>query len=203
MLKIGLIIILVLIIGGIAAAYWFGFIFNPSPSIAPPQKSMYEFTMKDIDGNDVKLDAYRGKVALIVNTASKCGLTPQYEGLQNLYDKYKDKGFVVLGFPANNFMGQEPGTEKEIKDFCNLNYDVSFPMFSKISVKGADQHPFYTFLTNKDTNPGFEGDISWNFEKFLTDKNGKIIARFSPKTTPDSPEVVSAIENALKAENAD
>jgi glutathione peroxidase len=203
MLKVGLIVILVLIIGGIAAAYRLGFIFNPSPSIAPPQKSMYEFTMKDIDGNDIKLDAYRGKVAMIVNTASKCGLTPQYEGLQDLYDKYKDRGFVVLGFPANNFMGQEPGTEKEIKDFCNLNYDVSFPMFSKISVKGTDQHPFYTFLTNKDTNPGFEGDITWNFEKFLTDRNGKIIARFSPKTTPDSPEVVSAIENALKDEKAD
>ncbi|HEY0657043.1 MAG TPA: glutathione peroxidase, partial [Pyrinomonadaceae bacterium] len=149
---------------------------------------MYEFTIKDIDGKDVKLDAYRGKVALIVNTASKCGLTPQYEGLQNLYDKYKDQGFVVLGFPANNFMGQEPGTEKEIKDFCNLKYNVDFPMFSKISVKGTDQHPFYTFLTNKQSNPGFEGDITWNFEKFLTDKNGKVIARFSPKTLPDSPE---------------
>ncbi|MCU1290435.1 MAG: hypothetical protein JWN60_2664 [Acidobacteria bacterium] len=198
MLKIGLVAFIVTIIGGIAAAFWFGMIFNPSPTAPPPEKSMYEFTMKDIDGKDVKLDAYKGKVALIVNTASKCGLTPQYEGLQDLYDKYKDKGFVILGFPANNFMGQEPGTEKEIKDFCNLKYNVSFPMFSKISVKGEDQHPFYTFLTNKETNPGFEGDITWNFEKFLTDKNGKVIARFSPKTAPDSPEVVAAIENALK-----
>ena len=198
MLKIGLAVITVLIIGAIGAAYALGFIFNPSPKNPPPQKSMYEFTMKDIDGKDVKLDAYKGKVALIVNTASKCGLTPQYEGLQNLYDKYKDKGFVVLGFPANNFMGQEPGTEKEIKDFCNLKYKVSFPMFSKISVKGADQHPFYTYLTNKESNPGFEGDITWNFEKFLTDENGKIIARFSPRTLPDAPEVVEAIENALK-----
>ena len=156
MLKFGLVVILLLIIGGIAAAYRFGMIFNPSPSAPPPEKSMYEFSMKDIDGKDVKLDAYRGKVALIVNTASKCGLTPQYEGLQKLYDKYKDQGFVILGFPANNFMGQEPGTEKEIKDFCNLKYNVSFPMFSKISVKGADQHPFYTFLTNKESNPGFD-----------------------------------------------
>ena len=203
MLKVGLIVILVLIIGGIGAAYRLGFIFNPSPSTPTLEKSMYEFTMKDIDGNDVKLDAYRGKVAMIVNTASKCGLTPQYEGLQSIYDKYKEQGFVILGFPANNFMGQEPGSEEEIKDFCKLNYDVTFPMFSKISVKGTDQHPFSTFLTNKETNPGFEGDITWNFEKFLTDKNGKVIARFSPKTTPDSPEVVAAIENALKAEKTD
>jgi glutathione peroxidase len=198
MLKISLIVILVLIVGAAGAAYALGFIFNPSPGSPPPEKSMYEFTIKDIDGKDVKLDAYKGKVALIVNTASKCGLTPQYEGLQNLYDKYKDQGFVVLGFPANNFMGQEPGTEKEIKDFCNLKYNVDFPMFSKISVKGTDQHPFYTFLTNKQSNPGFEGDITWNFEKFLTDKNGKVIARFSPKTLPDSPEVIKAIEAALK-----
>ncbi|MGI8884033.1 MAG: glutathione peroxidase [Pyrinomonadaceae bacterium] len=198
MLKIGLAVITVSIIGAIGAAYALGFIFNPSPKNPPTQKSMYEFMMKDIDGKDVKLDAYKGKVALIVNTASKCGLTPQYEGLQNLYDKYKDKGFVVLGFPANNFMGQEPGTEKEIKEFCNLKYNVSFPMFSKISVKGTDQHPFYTFLTNKESNPGFEGDITWNFEKFLADETGKIIARFSPKTLPDAPEVVEAIENALK-----
>ncbi len=198
MLKISLAVIIVLIIGAIGAAYALGFIFNPSPTNPPPQKSMYEFTMKDIDGKDVKLDAYKGKVALIVNTASKCGLTPQYEGLQKLFDKYKDKGFVVLGFPANNFMGQEPGTEAEIKDFCNLKYNVTFPMFSKISVKGADQHPFYTFLTNEKSNPGFEGDITWNFEKFLADENGKIIARFSPKTLPDAPEVVEAIEKALK-----
>jgi len=200
MLKIGLAVILVLIIGAIGAAYALGFIFNPSPSL-PPQKSMYEFTMKDIDGKDVKLDAYKGKVVMIVNTASKCGLTPQYEGLQNLYDKYKGQDFVILGFPANNFMGQEPGTEKEIKDFCNLKYNVTFPMFSKISVKGADQHPFYTFLTNEKSNPGFEGDITWNFEKFLADKNGKVIARFSPKTVPDSPEVVAAVESALKTES--
>ena len=179
------------------AAYQFGFIFNPSPTEPPKERSMYEFTMKDIDGSDVKLDAYKGKVAMIVNVASKCGLTSQYEGLQSLYDKYKDKGFVILGFPANNFLGQEPGTEKEIKDFCTLNYKVTFPMFSKISVKGRDQHPFYTFLTNMQSNPGFDGDITWNFEKFLADKSGKIIARFSPQTTPEDPKIVDAIESAL------
>ncbi|MCD9188184.1 MAG: glutathione peroxidase [Pyrinomonadaceae bacterium] len=154
--------------------------------------------MKDIDGKDVKLDTYKGKVSLVVNTASKCGLTPQYEGLQALYDKYKDRGFVILGFPANNFMGQEPGTEKEIKDFCTLNYKVTFPMFSKISVKGTDQHPFYTYLTNKESNPGFDGDITWNFEKFLVGKDGKVLARFSPKTKPDDPKIAEAIEAALK-----
>lgn len=179
------------------AAYSMGMIFNPSPVDPPSEKHMYEFTMKDIDGNDVKLNAYEGKVALIVNTASKCGLTPQYEGLQKIYDKYRDQGFVVLGFPANNFMGQEPGTEKEIREFCDLNYKVTFPMFSKISVKGEDQHPLYTYLTNEKTNPGMDGDITWNFEKFLADRNGNIIARFSPKVTPEDPVVVSAIEKAL------
>lgn len=198
MWKIGLGILVVLFVGGIGAAYALGFIFNPSPSMPPPEKSVYEFTMKDIDGKDVKLDAYKGKVALVVNVASKCGNTPQYEGLEALYEKYKDKGFVVLGFPANNFMGQEPGTDKEIKEFCTLTYKVKFPMFSKISVKGADQHPFYTYLTNKQTNPGFDGDITWNFEKFLVGKDGKVLARFSPKTKPDDPKVVEAIENALK-----
>jgi glutathione peroxidase len=117
--------------------------------------------------------------------------------LQATYQKYKSDGFIVLGFPANNFMGQEPGTEKEIKEFCQLKYDVSFPMFAKISVKGADQHPLYTFLTHKETNPGFEGDISWNFEKFLTDKSGKVVARFSPTTVPDDPVVQKAIETEL------
>lgn len=181
----------------IGAAYYFGFVFNPSPSEPPKEKSMYEFTMKNIDGNDVKLDAYKGNVLMIVNVASKCGLTPQYEALEAMYKKYKDRGFVVLGFPANNFLGQEPGTEKEIKEFCKLKYDVTFPMFSKISVKGTDQHPFYTFLTNKQSNPGFDGDITWNFEKFLADKNGKIVARFSPRTLPDDAKVVEAVETAI------
>ncbi|QYO68559.1 glutathione peroxidase [Leptolyngbya sp. 7M] len=172
-------------------------ILNPSPSEARSERSMYEFTMKNIDGEDVKLEKYKGQVAMIVNVASRCGLTPQYEGLQRIYEKYKDRGFVILGFPANNFLGQEPGTEAEIKEFCTLNYKVSFPMFAKISVKGSDQHPFYQFLTHKDTNPGFDGDISWNFEKFLADRNGKIIARFSPRTLPDAPEVIEKVEAAL------
>ncbi len=191
------ILVLTTVVGLAGTAYHFGMIMNPSPTAAPQESSMYDFTLKNIDGQDVKLDAYRGKVTMLVNTASKCGLTPQYEGLQTIYDRYKDKGFTVLGFPANNFMGQEPGTEKEIKEFCTLNYKVTFPMFSKISVKGEDQHPLYTFLTHKDTNPGFEGDITWNFEKFLADKNGKIVARFSPKTKPDDPEIIKAIEAEL------
>ncbi|MEP6925915.1 MAG: glutathione peroxidase, partial [Pyrinomonadaceae bacterium] len=142
--------------------------------------------MKDIDGKDVKLDAYKGKVALLVNTASQCGYTPQYEGLEKIYEKYKDQGFVVLGFPANNFGGQEPGTNAEIKEFCTLKYKTSFPMFAKISVKGEDQHPLYKYLTSADTDPKFAGDIKWNFNKFLVDKDGKIIARFDSKETPES-----------------
>ncbi len=198
MLKIIGVFGVLFVIGGVVAAYAYGFIFNPSPTEPPKEKSMYEFEMKDIDGNSVKLDAYKGKVVMIVNTASKCGLTPQYEGLQALYDEYKDKGFTILGFPANNFMGQEPGTEKEIKEFCTLKYKVTFPMFAKISVKGTDQNSFYTFLTNKESNPGFDGDITWNFEKFVVDKSGKVIARFSPKITPDDPKIAVTIENALK-----
>jgi glutathione peroxidase-family protein len=143
-------VVLVLVVAVIAGgAYKYGFILNPSPSDPPKEKSMYEFTMNDIDGNPVKLDAYKGKVVMIVNVASKCGFTPQYEGLEAIYEKYKDKGFVILGFPANNFLSQEPGTEAEIKEFCSTKYKVTFPMFAKISVKGTDQHPFYTFLTNK------------------------------------------------------
>ncbi len=188
------------VIGIAGAAYRYGFILNPSPTSAPPERSVHEFTLKNIDGQDVKLDQYKGKVVMIVNTASRCGLTSQYEGLQKIYDTYKDKGFVVLGFPANNFMGQEPGTEAEIKEFCTLNYKVSFPMFAKVSVKGTDQHPLYTFLTHKDTNPEFSGDIGWNFEKFVLDKNGTTIARFSPRTLPDAPEVIAAIEKGLADE---
>jgi len=178
-------------------AYKYGMILNPSPVAPPPEKAVLDFTMRDIDGKDVKLDTYKGKVVMIVNTASKCGLTPQYEGLQALYDKYKDQGMVILGFPANNFMGQEPGTEAEIKEFCTLKYKVTFPMFAKISVKGEDQHPLFNFLTNKATNPDYAGDISWNFNKFLVDRKGKVVARFEPKVKPDSPDVSTAIEKYL------
>jgi len=152
---------------------------------------------KTIDGKETNLAAYKGKVVLVVNTASKCGLTPQYEALETIYDKYrKKKEFVILGFPCNDFGNQEPGTEKEIEKFCKAEFDVSFPMMEKIHVKGAEQHPLYTALTGKDG--AFPGDVAWNFGKFLIGKDGKPIARFEPKTTPDSPEVTEAIEKALK-----
>lgn len=197
-LKIGLAILAIVIIGGVGAAYALGFIFNPSPSEPPKVSSVYDFKMKNIDGTEVKLDTYQGKVVMIVNTASKCGFTPQYEQLQAVYDKYKGQGFVILGFPANNFLGQEPGSDSEIKEFCSLKYKVTFPMFSKISVKGADQHPLYTFLTNEKSNPGFAGEIGWNFEKFLIGKDGKTLARWKSSVKPDDPTVIEAIEKALK-----
>jgi glutathione peroxidase len=156
--------------------------------------SLYDFTMQDIDGKDVPLSEYKGKVALIVNVASKCGYTPQYEGLEALYKRFKDKGLVVLGFPANNFMGQEPGTNAEIKEFCSLKYNVTFPMFAKISVKGGDIHPLYEYLT-KNANPA--GDVQWNFNKFLIGKDGAIIARYASGVKPESAEIIAAIEKAL------
>jgi glutathione peroxidase len=162
------------------------------------EKSVLEFTMKNIDGKDVKLDEYRGKVLLIVNVASKCGYTPQYEGLESIYRKYKDQGLVVMGFPANNFLGQEPGTNEEIKTFCKTRYDVTFPMFAKISVKGDDIHPLFRFLTSKQTNPEFAGDISWNFNKFLVDRTGKVVNRFETREKPESEKIATAIESALK-----
>jgi glutathione peroxidase len=135
---------------------------------------------------------------MIVNVASRCGFTPQYEGLQKLYLKYKDQGFVILGFPANNFGGQEPGSDEEIKTFCSAKYSVTFPIFSKISVKGDDIHPLYKLLTSKDTDPEFGGDIKWNFSKFLLNKDGKVIARFEPAVKPDSDQVIQAVEKALQ-----
>ena len=187
---------IVLSIAVFSAALAFNKSSENSSATGPAATSVYDFTMKDIDGQQVKLD--RGKVVMIVNVASRCGLTPQYEGLQALYTKYKDQGFVILGFPANNFMGQEPGTDAEIKSFCSLKYNVTFPMFSKISVKGEDKHPLYKFLTEKETNPEFAGEIPWNFSKFLIDKSGKVIARFSPKEEPLSEKVTQAIEAALR-----
>ena len=162
--------------------------------------SIYDFKMADIDGNDVNLADYKGKVLLIVNVASKCGFTPQYKGLQTLYSKYKEKGFEVLGFPANNFMRQEPGSNEQIKKFCQLKYNVSFPMFSKISVKGKDIHPLYKFLTEKKTNPQFPGEIKWNFNKLLIDRKGKIVNRFDSNVKPMDAYVIKAIEKALKQE---
>jgi glutathione peroxidase len=166
-------------------------------SAAADGKNALDFKMRDIDGKDVKLSKYKGNVLLMVNVASKCGYTPQYEGLQATYEKYKDKGFYVLGFPANNFGAQEPGTEAEIKEFCTSKYHVTFPMFAKISVKGDDQDALYKFLTSKETDPGFAGDITWNFNKFLVDRKGNVVARFSSKETPDSPAVTAAIEKYL------
>jgi glutathione peroxidase len=159
---------------------------------------IYDFVLKSIDGKEVKLDLYRGKALLLVNVASQCGYTPQYEGLQKIYLKYKDQGFMILGFPANNFGAQEPGTDQEIKAFCSTRYHVTFPMFSKISVKGPDKNPLYQFLTEEKTDPKFAGEIKWNFSKFLIDKNGNIVARFDSKDTPESEKVVEAIELALK-----
>jgi glutathione peroxidase len=153
--------------------------------------NIHEFTMNSIDGKKVSLAEYKRNVVLVVNVASRCGFTPQYAGLEAIYRKYKDRGFVVLGFPANNFMGQEPGTNEEIKEFCTRKYDVTFPMFAKISVKGDDKAPLYQFLTQTG------GEIPWNFTKFLVGRDGKVITRFEPKTTPDSPDVATAIEAAL------
>lgn len=163
-----------------------------------PMKSIYDFTMKDIDGRDVSLADFRGKVLLVVNVASRCGFTRQYAGLEKLYQAYKDRGFVVLGFPANNFMGQEPGTEAEIKQFCALTYGVTFPMFSKISVKGKTIHPLYAFLTDKKLHPGTGGAISWNFNKFLVGRDGQMLAHYGSRTEPDDSELRAAIEKALE-----
>ena len=174
------------------------FIGVSSPIVFAQSKSVLNFKMKHIDGKEVKLKKYKGDVFLIVNTASKCGYTPQYEGLQAIYTKYQSQGFTVLGFPANNFGEQEPGTEKEIKEFCESKYKVTFPMFAKISVKGDDQHALYKFLTAKETNPNFAGDISWNFNKFLVNRKGEVVARFSSKDTPVSEKVTQTIEKYLK-----
>jgi len=160
--------------------------------------TLYDFSMNTIDGKSLPLATYKGKVVLLVNVASRCSYTPQYAALQALYAKYKDQGLVITGFPANNFLQQEPGTDQEIKTFCSTKYNVTFPMFSKISVLGEDKAPLYKYLTDKSANPKTGGEIKWNFTKFLVDRNGKIVARFEPTVTPDSPEVVSAIERTLK-----
>jgi len=159
--------------------------------------SIYDFTLTSLDGQPGPLASYKGKVVLLVNVASRCGYTPQYTALEAIYEKYKDQGFVILGFPANNFGGQEPGTNEEIKTFCQSKYSVTFPMYQKVSVKGDDQTPLYSYLT-KDASPAVAGDIKWNFTKFLVDRHGKVVQRFEPATTPDSPEVIAAIEKALK-----
>ncbi len=162
---------------------------KPAPALS--------FTMKSLDGKDVDLAKYQGKVVLIVNVASECGLTPQYEGLQALHDKYADKGLAILGFPCNQFGSQEPGTAAEIREFCTTHYGVKFDMFAKVNVNGEEACPLYKYLTAQNTKPKGSGDISWNFEKFLLDRDGNVVARFEPRTTPDAQEVVKAIEAEL------
>ena len=158
------------------------------------QKQIYDFTMQTIDGEQRSLSVYKGKVLLIVNVASKCGYTPQYEGLQSLYEKYKDSGLVVLGFPSNNFLSQEPGSDDEIKQFCSTTYGVSFDMFSKIDVKGSEQHPLYRFIT---TQPAVEGPVKWNFQKYLVGRRGEVKAKFFSKTEPLDPGFTAQIEDLL------
>ncbi|TWU36084.1 glutathione peroxidase [Novipirellula artificiosorum] len=156
------------------------------------------FKVKNIDGENVDLEDYEGKVVLIVNTASKCGLTPQYAGLEDLFKKYEENGFVVLGFPCNQFAGQEPGSEAEIKEFCSTKYKVTFPMFSKIEVNGDGANDLYKYLTSKKVEPVGDGKISWNFEKFLVDRDGQLVNRFGPRTTPSDPDLLKAIEAELQ-----
>lgn len=158
---------------------------------------VYDIPLKDIDGKDTSLEAYKGKVLLIVNVASRCGNTPQYSGLETLHQKYKDKGFVVLGFPCNDFGAQEPGSNEQIKEFCSSKYQVTFPMFDKVHVKGPNQHPLYKELTGKESP--FPGDVKWNFGKFLIGKNGELLKRFEPGVKPEAPQVAQAIEGALAA----
>ena len=162
------------------------------------KSGFYNFTLNTIDGVPNKMSTYQGKVCLIVNVASRCGYTSQYANLEKVYQEYKNKGFMVLGFPANNFGGQEPGTDQEIKTFCSSSYNVNFNMYGKISVKGNDKHPLFTFLTSGAANSNLAGEIGWNFEKFLIDKNGKLIKRYKSNIDPMSLEMKTDIENALK-----
>ena len=157
---------------------------------------IYDFTLNDIDGNPVSLSQFRGKVLLLVNTASFCGNTPQYTDLEQMYEQYRDKGFEILAFPANNFGQQEPGTNEEIKTFCYTKYSLSFPLFSKISVTGNDKHPLYRYLTEQSPVPG---EVEWNFQKYLVDRSGKIVARYHHRTKPFSPEIVQDVERVLAA----
>jgi glutathione peroxidase len=166
-------------------------------TVAVQAGSVHDIKVKDIDGKDTTMNAYKGKVTLVVNVASRCGYTKQYTALEAMHLKYKDKGFAVLGFPCNQFGGQEPGSNAEIKEFCTTKFSVTFPLFDKIEVNGANRHPLYGVLAGTDSP--FPGDIKWNFTKFLVGKDGKVLKRFESKATPDSPEVTQAIEAALAA----
>lgn len=167
---------------------------QPKEKQMDQQPKIYSFIVKTIDGKDKPLSDYKGKVLLIVNVASKCGHTPQYKGLESVYKKYKDRGFMVLGFPANNFLWQEPGTNEDIKNFCTLNYGVTFDMFSKISVKGSNQDPLYRYLTKESPVPG---SVTWNFQKYLVDRKGNVVAKFAPGVKPEEKDVIDKIEQLL------
>ena len=162
-------------------------------------QNIYSFRVKTVEGGEKSLDDYKGKALLVVNTASRCGFTPQYKSLEALYQKYKDRGFEVLAFPANNFMNQEPGGDQEIQEFCSLKFHTTFPLFSKISVKGGDIHPLYKYLT---TESGFNGAIKWNFNKFLVDSQGRVAARFASNTDPMAAELVQELEKLLPANSS-
>ncbi len=176
----------------------FGFLNGTTNFVELKEKSIYDFVMKTISGKEKSLADYKGNVLIIVNTASKCGLTPQYEGLEATFKKYKDSGLRIAGFPANDFLFQEPGDEAKISEFCQINYGVSFDMYSKITVKGPQMHPLYQFLTLEKYNQLKNADVTWNFQKFLIDKTGKIRFVVSPKTKIDSPEIIAEIEKLLK-----
>ena len=182
-----------------AVRKWLCCLFLLGTTLMAADKTVYDFTLNSIDGQPAPLAAYKGKVVMLVNVASRCGFTPQYSGLEALYEKYKDRNFVIVGIPANNFGAQEPGTNQEIKTFCTTKYHVTFPMMSKVSVKGDDKTPLYQFLTDKSANPQTGGDIQWNFTKFLIGPDGRVLARFEPDVTPDAPQVTAAIEKALAA----
>lgn len=167
---------------------------SAQPNSEENQK-IYQFTVSDLYGDAFDFNSLKGKKIMIVNTASKCGKTPQYEKLQAIYEKYEKDEFVIIGFPANNFLGQEPGTNEEIAEFCEKNYGVTFPMMGKISVKGADQHPIYKFLTQASENGVMDSKVTWNFQKYLIDQNGKLVKVFSPNTQPDNEEIIDWIES--------
>ena len=180
--------------GSVRASFVLGLVITMAASALAT--NIYDFTLPSIDGKPMPLADFKGKVVLVVNVASRCGYTPQYSALESLYEKYKGQGFVIVGFPANNFGAQEPGTNEEIKTFCSRKYNVTFPMYGKVSVKGDDQTPLYQYLT-KQTSAPIAGDIKWNFTKFLVDRNGNVVQRFESAVTPDSKEVVSGVEKQL------
>ena len=175
-------------------AFFTAVIFSGS-NVSDKPGNILNITVKDINMNDLKLTEYKGKVLLIVNVASKCGFTKQYSGLQSIYEKYKDQGFEILGFPCNDFGGQEPGSNEEIAEFCSLNFNVTFPMFDKVKVLGDDKHPLFQVLT--DNNTTGKSDIKWNFEKFIIDKEGNVVERFRSATIPESKEITTIIEKEL------